>query len=142
MERLTEHIENNRYNLKDLDKGALKLMQFEDFMEEQGFESLEDLKDTISYIEQAIFDRSQLEKFNEIRKVLDGYFIRNAQELVNRFHQYEEKIKYITNKKGQYYEENQALKERWQKLKEWVVNRWAELPEVWQKMEKLEKEIN
>ena len=54
------------------------------------------MKDTISYIEQAIFDRSQLEKFNEIRKVLDGYFIRNAQELVNRFHQYEEKIKYIT----------------------------------------------
>ena len=102
------------------------------------------MKDTISYIEQAIFDRSQLEKFNEIRKVLDGYFIRNAQELVNRFHQYEEKIKYITNKKGQYYEENQALKDRWQKLKEWFEKKEWDAPtsrdRALKKMQELEKE--
>lgn len=48
MERLTEYMENGKIHLKDLDKAMVKLAEFEDFMEEQGFESLEQLKKYIN----------------------------------------------------------------------------------------------
>lgn len=111
MERLTEHIENNRYNLKDLDKGALKLMQFEDFMEEQGFEDLQSLKNTLYQTNMELYSMIKLRK------------------------------------------ENQALKDRWQKLKEHIItlineskdkfdSRGISLMLLIDKMEEIEKEIN
>lgn len=81
-----------------------KLAEFEDFIEEQGCDGLEQFK--------RVYNEILDENIKENEKINNLLF------------------------------ENQALKSRWQKLKEWVVNRWADLPEVWQKMEELEKEIN
>ena len=118
--------------------------QVEDFMEEQGFESLEDLKNTVKYIENAIKDKSKLENFKEIEKVLNSYFIKNSEDLLNKFHTLEEKIKYANFKKGEYFEENQVLKDRWQELKDFVNEFHRDVVAVYpktllKKMEELEK---
>ena len=60
-----------------------ELAEYEDFMEDQGFERLEDLKKAINYIEKAIIERSENKKLKS---------------------------------------ENQALKDRWNKLQNWIAN--------------------
>jgi len=97
MERLTEPIKNNKYFLKDLDKGVLKLAQFEDFMEKQGFESIEDLEKTIKYIEIAM----NLKSINlELEKDRD-----NA---LNQRAELELKV--------------EQLKNKWDKMKNWILD--------------------
>lgn len=101
-------------NVDDTNKLLNKLGVIEDFMEEQGFESLEDLKNIISNIEKLMIISS--------------------------------KITYVE-------QENQALKDRWQKLKEFVKEKGNhyfkkghffeiedDYAEVLFKMEELEKE--
>jgi len=109
-----DHYARNVEN-KSLDK----LAEFEDFIEEQGFESLEELKKCFEIWNSE--DDNGFLKDTDNRKLFLYRFAKNL-------FRYEK-------------EENQALKDRWQKLKEYVVSRWADLPEVWQKMEELEKEI-
>ena len=95
MERLIEKKENGRFSYyvpiaeNITVKMANKLGKFEDFMEEQGFESLEELKVNIEYLK----DKVETEKFN-----------------------YEQLHKF----KNQLQQENQALKERWEKLKDFI----------------------
>ena len=154
MERLTTKMGDMYIDISDnpysTDRIVEKLGAFEDFMEEQGFESLEDLKNTVKYIENAIKDKSKLENFKEIEKVLNSYFIKNSEDLLNKFHTLEEKIKYANFKKGEYFEENQALKDRWEKLKDYLNNGFDGYPDlggawvikvddVLDKMEELEK---
>lgn len=107
MERLTRKCNNTYfYNVDDVFVVGKRLGAFEDFMEEQDFESLEHLAFTIE----------------EQNKIIEAYE-----------------------------QENQALKDRWQKLKEWVVKeqgyasmhqeeRFQTLDEIKDKMQELEKE--
>lgn len=90
MERLTNKVFDDKGNqqkiyecssVSDL-KIQTKLGEFEDFMEEQGFESLGDLKNTVSNIE---------------------------------------KLMLIAAKTTNLKEENQSLKDRWEKLKEYII---------------------
>lgn len=69
-----------------------KLAEFEDFMEEQGFESLEELKINIEYLK----DKIKTDKFN-----------------------YEKLHKF----KNHLQEENSAIKERWEKLWDWICDK-------------------
>lgn len=97
MERLTEPIKNNKYCLKDLDKGALKLTQFEDFMEKQGFESIEDLEKTIKYIEVAM----NLKSINlKLEKDRDN----------------------VLNQRAELELKVEQLKDRWDKMKNWILD--------------------
>ena len=125
-ERLTQYFEVGNYTEKQniidvsnklplfengviMGKAIDRLAEFEDFMEEQGFESLELLKATLKMKTQSI---KGFEKLNQ---------------------------------------KNQAFKNRWQKLKEWVVKeqgyasmnqeeRFNTLEEVKDKMQELEQE--
>lgn len=86
-------------------KSLDKLVEFEDFMEEQGFESLEKLKE-----------------FIELQETNIRFYSRISEENSNK---------------------NQALKDRWQKLKEFIKDKnimWTYL-DLLDKMEQLEKEI-
>lgn len=76
-------------SLEKADEIYYKLAEFEDFMEEQGFESLEELKINTEYLK----DKIKTDKFN-----------------------YEQLHKF----KNHLQEENQALKDRWEKLKDYV----------------------
>ena len=62
-----------------------KLCAFEDIMEKYGIESVEELSKIFSY--------------------LSGRFINSVYSLKHKFDSYEDKIKYLANKKGKYYEE-------------------------------------
>lgn len=101
-ERLTEYFENGAYTekqniidvsdkVKFFDNGCVmgkaidKLAQLEDIMEKYGIESVEELSKIFSY--------------------LSGRFINSVYSLKHKFDGYEDKIKYLANKKGQYYEE-------------------------------------
>ena len=116
MERLTERhnfeirgLNGKKYNQSDIvlkatgqtgenyemEKVYEKLCEIEDFMEEQGFESLEELKLRIEYYQETIDNQ----KFN-----------------YDELHKYKNKL----------HQENQALKERWQKLKLAVEDELAE----------------
>ena len=86
-----------------------KLAEFEDFMEEQGFESLEDLENVIGYI----------------------YFVDGCDEQGNEIHEqrwitYKEVFKEIMNEKRELKQENKALKSRWQELKDWINTRYSD----------------
>lgn len=71
-----------------------KLAEFEDFMEENGFESLEELQKHIELIN---------DYYNEIKNTGTCGF-----------------CEHLDNK------ENQTLKDRWQKLKEWVEKKYVD----------------
>lgn len=62
-----------------------KLGELEDILEKYGIESVEELSKIFSY--------------------LSGRFINSVYSLKHKFDSYEDKIKYLANKKGQYYEE-------------------------------------
>lgn len=68
---------------------ADKLGEFEDFMEEQEFESLEELKINIEYLK----DKIEADKFN-----------------YGQLHKFKNHLQ----------QENQALKDRWEKLKDFI----------------------
>ena len=99
MERLTNKVFDDKGNqqkiyecssVSDL-KIQTKLGEFEDFMEEQGVESLEELKINIEYLK----DKIKTDKFN-----------------------YEQLHKF----KNHLQQENLSLKDRWEKLKEYVAD--------------------
>ena len=128
MERLTKKISKtiqDKYSLgsflyydfakaDDTNKLLNKLGQFEDFMEEQGFESLEELKKALCRqfeIREAPFRYGQ---------EINGVFFSNEQIMVlNQFTEFSESwlAKYKNSEA-----ENQALKDRWEKLKEYVAD--------------------
>lgn len=84
------HIENNLV--------IHKLGLLEDIMEKFGVETIEELSKILSY--------------------LSGRFINTVYSLKHKFDSYEDKIKYLANKKGQYYEELYETKkdrDTWQK---------------------------
>lgn len=86
-----------------------KLAEFEDFMEEQGFESLEDLENVIGY----------------------NYFADGCDEQGNEIHEqrwitYKEVFKETMNEKKRIKTKNRILEERWQKLREWLSDRRSE----------------
>lgn len=110
MKRLTEKINgkwqtNGKANIDYIDtnesvfvgKAIDKLAEFEDFMEEQGFESLDNLQNYI----------------NKIYK----YELGVRKQFVKEINEEE-----FFNMK----DENQKLKDRWQKLKEWLSDRRSE----------------
>ena len=89
MERLTER-NKDVVIMKNPKLANERLADFEDFMEEQGFESLEELDNYIQTIHS---------HYDEIKnKGTCGF------------------CEHLDNK------ENQALKDRWQKLKEWITS--------------------
>lgn len=114
MGRLTEKINdfwvtNNKANVYYLDKNESvfignaidRLAEFEDFMEENGFESFEEFKKH--------FDIWNLEDDEAFIKDTDKWKLWGYRFVKNRF-RYE-------------MEENQALKDRWEKLKEIISNK-------------------
>jgi len=130
MERLTKKQDDGKYYISQLSidnsykngfnsfygKPIDKLAEFEDFMEEQGFESLEELK--------KCFEIWNSEDDNGFLKDTDNkklFLYRFAKNLFR----YEK-------------DENKALKDRWQKLKEWAS--YLCYFELVDKMEELEKE--
>lgn len=108
-----------------------KLAEFENFMEEQGFESLEKLKKCFEIWNSE--DDNGFLKDTDNRKLFLYRFAKNL-------FRYEK-------------DENQALKDRWQKLKEWLEDRrdengckyfdneMIEDVDILEKMQELEKEI-
>ena len=85
-ERLTR---NNKVNFCFHDEASnmvyYRLQDLEDIMEKYGIENVEELSKIFSY--------------------LSGRFINSVYSLKYKFDSYEDKIKYLANKKGQYYEE-------------------------------------
>ena len=81
-----------------------KLAEFEDFMEENGFKSLEELQKVIGFIR---FSDGRDEKTG--KEVHFQEFIRYADAYKDRVKAYKE-----------LYNKNRALKNRWQKLKEYI----------------------
>lgn len=111
-----DHYARNVEN-KSLDK----LAEFEDFMEEQGFERLEDLQ-------------THINKINKYELGIRKQFVKEINE-----------EDFFDMK-----DENQALKDRWQKLKEWLIStleekqnspKYYKFNNVLNKMQELEKEI-
>lgn len=95
-----------------------RLAEFEDLMEEMGFESLEELKFRIEYYKDTIDNQ----EFN-----------------YDNLHKYKNLLQH----------ENQALKDRWEKLKEWLMYileekqsspKYYKFNNVLDKMQELEKE--
>lgn len=86
-ERLTEKHSNGSYTGKgnDLWDILTKLGKLEDILEKYGIESVEELSKIFSY--------------------LSGRFINSVYSLKHKFDSYEDRIKCLANKKGQYYEE-------------------------------------
>lgn len=114
-------------SLEEADEIYYKLAEFEDLMEEQGFESLGDLKKALGRqfeIREAPFRYGQ---------EINGVFFSNEQIMVlNQFTEFSESwlAKYKNSQA-----ENQALKERWEKLKEYVntpkeFQQWREEMEI------------
>lgn len=112
-----------------------KLLEFEDFMEEMDFESLDDLKKTL--------DRQFEIKQNprHLGREINGVYFTNEQcYILSQFSEFN--TSYLKKYKD-IQQENQALKDRWQKLKEWIdycSSGCLEYEEILQKMEELEKE--
>lgn len=92
-ERLTEKIFDNNGKQQDIYEWSSasslecnrKLGELEDILEKYDIESVEELSKIFSY--------------------LSGRFINSVYSLKHKFDSYEDKIKYLANKKGQYYEE-------------------------------------
>ena len=110
-ERLTEtgmFMGTSVYKIKNGKKSEAvdKLAQLEDIMEKYGIESVEEISKIFSY--------------------LSGRFINSVYSLKHKFDSYEDKIKYLANKKGQYYEELYETKQdrdTWQKACELACER-------------------
>lgn len=131
MERLIEKKENGRFSYyvpiaeNITVKMANKLGKFEDFMEEQGFESLEELAKELRILKDY---KSDWERWHKLA------------------FEYNEEInadkKIIFNLK----QENEKLQYRWEKLKEWVENKmevcpneeWYDFEEMFCEMQELE----
>ncbi len=102
-ERLTESEVSKSFTEQELRTSEQariyqKLGQLEDILEKYGVESVEELSKIFSY--------------------LSGRFINSVYSLKHKFDSYEDKIKYLANKKGQYYEELYETKQdrdTWQK---------------------------
>ena len=127
----------------ELEKVYNKLAEFEDFMEEQGFESLEDLKITLKKCEDKYYkmNRDYQDLQHCIWKDTPIEQIRNNYERGHNFDfvgvAYNRGKAKIDRKVRQ---ENQALKDRWNKLKEWAG--YLCYFELVDKMQELEKEKN
>ena len=108
-------------------KAIDKLAEFEDFMEENGFESLKDLQ-------------THINKINKYELGIRKQFVKEINE-----------EDFFDMK-----EENQALKDRWQRLKEWVQKqskpiddivisddetKYIYMSDIFDEMQELEKEI-
>ena len=90
--RLTKKVES-----QGVDAIYHELSLFEDFMEEQGFESLEDLKDSYETIKKSqASTHSTLMTINEQLVGTRQFIIKQTKE-------------------------NQSLKDRWEKLKEYII---------------------
>ena len=143
MSRLTYRTENGWVGVHNLEDKTVsstsvaihKLAEFEDFMEDNGFRSFDDLYYAFGYIR--FVDGYDEVKDEEIHK---QEFIRYADAYKDRVKAYKE-----------LYNKNQALKDRWQKLKEFIVKeqgyasmyqleRIEALDDVKDKMQELEKE--
>lgn len=87
----------------------LKFAEFEDFMESFGCEELEEIEHLIGY-----------------PRFVDGYD--EQENEINRieFITYKESFNEVFDKNKKLNQENQALKTRWQKLKEWVKRKYAD----------------
>jgi hypothetical protein len=129
-----------------------RLAEFEDFMEEMGFDSLEDLKTTLKKCEDKYFkmNRDYQELQHCIWKDTPIEQIRNNYEKGHNFDfvgiAYNRGKAKIDRKVRQ---ENQALKDRWQNLKSYLINtikekdkslKYYKFREVLDKMQELEKE--
>ena len=116
MERLTIKNSDGTHSQSSdctFEKMFNNLVEFEDFMEEQGFESLEDLKSKLN---------KKFHIYNDdVRqgKVFNGVFFSFEQLMVM-----DEWAEFNTNYFKKYLDsqqENQALKDRWEKLKEYII---------------------
>lgn len=99
-------------SLEKADEIYYKLAEFEDFMEEQGVESLRELKKALGRqfeIREAPFRYGQ---------EINGVFFSNEQIMV--LNQFAEFNKNWLEKYKNSEQENQALKARWEKLKEFI----------------------
>jgi hypothetical protein len=110
MERLTYRTENGLICLNNdckLSNPLLfameKLAEFEDFIEEQGFESLEELEHLIGY---PVFKDGYDEQGNEINKI--------------EFATYKKSFEEVFDKNKKLKQENQAFKDRWDALKKFI----------------------
>lgn len=96
---LNSKIELNHFSCMDIQNAVYdKLGELEDLLEKYGVESVEEISKIFSY--------------------LSGRFINSVYSLKHKFDSYEDKIKYLANKKGQYYEELYETKQdrdTWQK---------------------------
>ena len=92
-------------SLEKADEIYYKLAQFEDFMEEHRFKSLEELEYLIGY---PVFEDGYDEQDNEINKI--------------EFTTYKKSFEETFDKNKKLKQENQALKDRWEKLKEYVAD--------------------
>ena len=117
MERLTKKISKtiqDKYSLgsylyydfanaDDTNKLLNKLGKFEDFMESLGCEELEQLEHLIGY-----------------PRFVDGYDEQGNEINRTEFVTYKESFNEVFEKNKKLKQEKQALKDRWNKLKEWV----------------------
>lgn len=118
MERLTTKVDDiYTCSYCENQEAINKLAEFENFMEEQGFESLEELKKCFEIWNSE--DDNGFLKDTDNRKLFLYRFAKNL-------FRYEK-------------DENKALKSRWQKLKEWAS--YLCYFELVDKMQELEKEI-
>lgn len=110
MERLTYKTENGWVGVHNLEDKNIsptsvairKLAEFEDFMEEQGFEDLDDLKKALG----KQFEITQ--KPRHLGREINGVYFTNEQcFILSQFSEFN--ISYL--------KKYQALKDRWQKLK-------------------------
>ena len=115
MERLTMKNSDGTYSQPThttFEKMFYKLAEIEDFMEEMGFESLEELKNRLN-------KRFHIQD-DDVRqgKVFNGVFFSNEQLIVMN-----EWTEFNTHFQNKYYDKSievQSLKLRWRKLKEWL----------------------
>ena len=159
MERLTRKRNNTYfYNVDDVFVVGKRLGAFEDFMEENEWDSIEEMKSALNQCEQKYFkmQRDYEELKHCIWKDTPIEQIRNNYERGHNFDfvgvAYNRGKAKIDRKVRQ---ENQALKERWQKLKEFVyqytslakecqsdsqASRMAQANKIYAKMEQMEEE--
>ena len=151
MERLTTKQSDGMYYISQLSidnsyangfnclygKPVNKLAEFEDFMEEQGFESLEELKQKLnkSFKVQDCAEKCGCE--------INGVFFEYEQLMV--LDAYKEFNTSYLKKYQDSQKENQKLKDMWNKLKEDMRKNYSISPiiyasDVLNKMQKLEKE--
>lgn len=150
MKRLTEYFECGAYvdksNIVDIsqvagqffEKGAYmgkaidRLGEFEDFMESLGCEELEELEHLIGY-----------------QLFIDGYDKDGKEVHKIEFKTYKESFNEVFEKSKKLKQENQALNDRWNKLKEWVESLYSkteiiseDLYLIKYKMQEFEKGVN